>query len=136
MKQLKRMKKQLPLIWSILLLWSVFQPSSIFAQQSIPQSANDQIHSWFYQYDQIRRAAQMSPAERQQADQILGKGLALFMPGQDKIVAQKLLADLVKRYEIACQQLGSLQIIYRRRNDYSEVTISILLMHINYFPIT
>jgi hypothetical protein len=53
----------------------------------------------------------MSPSERQQADQILGKGLALFMPGDDKILAQRLLTDLVKRYDIACHQLGSLQVI-------------------------
>jgi hypothetical protein len=106
-------KKTLFFYWPVLLVWSifVFVPINIFAQSSLPQNSSNEIHSWFYQYDQIRHAAQMSPTERQQADQILSKGLALFMPGQDKIVAQKLLSDLVKRYEIACQQMASLQMI-------------------------
>ncbi len=71
----------------------------------------DTIRSWFMQYDQIRRTAQMSPAERQQADQVLSRGLALFMPGQDKTLGQSLLTDLVRRYQIACQQLSTLQLI-------------------------
>src|SRR5579872_7286658 len=109
-------KKQLAfcLSVSLFLYGFVFVPSNCLAQQyaQATQSTNiDAVKYWFSQYDQIRRTAQMSPAERQKADQILGKGLALFMPGEDKLVAQKLLANLVKRYEIACHELGSLQII-------------------------
>ena len=71
----------------------------------------DLIRSWFHDYDQIRHQAQMAPAERQQADQILGRGLSLFMPGPDKSVARNLLIDLVKRYQVAGQQMGNLRII-------------------------
>jgi hypothetical protein len=89
----------------------VLGSTNVFAQQPAPGQSLEDIRSWFFQYDQIRHAAQMSPAERQQADHILGKGLALFMPGDDKIIAQRLLTDLVKRYDFACQQLGNLRVI-------------------------
>jgi len=106
-----KIKKRIVVYSCVSLLFSfgfTFVTLNSQAQQSAPDN-NQSIQSWFRQYDQIRRTAQMSPAERQQADQILGKGLALFMPGPDKIVAQKLLNDLVKRYDLACRQLASLQ---------------------------
>ncbi len=71
----------------------------------------DSIKSWFASYDQIRRQAQLSPAERQKADEIMGKGLSIFMPGADKVLAQNLLANLVKRYDVAVQQMASLPVI-------------------------
>ncbi len=69
------------------------------------------IRNWFNCYDQIRRQAQLSPAERQRADQIMSKGLSIFMPGADKALAQNLMTELVSRYEIAAQQMSQLQII-------------------------
>jgi hypothetical protein len=72
---------------------------------------SDPVKNWFNNYDQIRRQAQLSPAERQKADQIMGKGLSIFMPGADKALAQNLLANLVKRYDIAVQQMAALPVI-------------------------
>ena len=104
----------------ILALASVLNTQAVFANNAtnkkIKLSANfnsDQegIKSWFNFYDQIRRQAQLSPAERQRADQIMGRGLSIFMPGEDKILAQNLLVDLIKRYDIAAQQMAHLQII-------------------------
>ncbi len=69
------------------------------------------IRNWFNCYDQIRRQAQLSPAERQRADQIMSKGLSIFMPGADKALAQNLMTELVSRYEIAAQQMSQLQIV-------------------------
>ena len=74
-------------------------------------SESNTIRNWFSAYDQIRRQAQLSPAERQRADQIMGRGLSIFMPGADKALAQTLLVDLVNRYDIAAQQIGHLQIL-------------------------
>ncbi len=71
----------------------------------------DAIKNWFNSYDQIRRQAQLSPSERQKADEIMGKGLSIFMPGADKALAQNLLADLVKRYDTAVQEISKLQVI-------------------------
>jgi hypothetical protein len=99
---------------SICLLISMFLTVFVFTETVSAQQTSisiDTIKNWFSQYDQIRHAAQMTPTERQQADQILGKGLALFMPGEEKLVAQKLLMDLVKRYDIACHQLSDLAVI-------------------------
>ncbi len=94
------------------------QPGSYYASKykrltasSEGQSNTNAIRTWFNNYDQIRRQAQLSPAERQNADQIMGKGLAIFMPGPDKALAQNLLVDLVNRYTTAAQQMSSLQII-------------------------
>jgi hypothetical protein len=130
-----RNKKLLSVCLSISLFLSVFSftAKAGLAQQPTQENSVGVIKSWFAQYDQMRRAAQMSPAERQQADQILSKGLALFMPGQDKILAQKLLIDLVKRYDIACHQLSSLQIIpateqlHRRYYQYFVDRASLIL---------
>lgn len=89
------------------------QPGSVPGEKSKSGQENivNSVRDWFAQYDQIRRTAQMAPQERQQADQILGQGLALFMPGQQKVLAQRLLIDLVQRYQTACQQLNNIPMI-------------------------
>lgn len=70
------------------------------ASMTIPQ--------WFAQYDQIRREAQMSPAERQQADTLMSQGLSILVPGERKIATKQLLGMMVGRYQRACAQLKSL----------------------------
>lgn len=61
------------------------------------------INQWFQNYDEIRRKAQMSPAERSKADGLMSKAIAMFIPGDDKVQAQKLLTGLVARYNQAVE---------------------------------
>lgn len=67
------------------------------------------VGQWFQKYDEVRRKAQMNPNEKQQADGILGKGLSILWPGQDKIAAREIMSKLVTRYDIAVKSLESLQ---------------------------
>lgn len=60
---------------------------------------------WFKKYDQIRRKAQLNPRARAEADALLSKGLAIIVPGDDKKATQKLLRDLVTRYNVAAESL-------------------------------
>lgn len=68
------------------------------------------IMQWFQRYDQIRRQAQMSPAERQKADNLLSKGLSIIVPGEEKTVTQNLLNKLVNRYQVASEQMKQLPV--------------------------
>ncbi|HEY9784081.1 MAG TPA: hypothetical protein V6D17_01680 [Candidatus Obscuribacterales bacterium] len=63
------------------------------------------IQQWFQKYDQVRRQAQMNPAERQKADNLLSKGLSIIVPGEEKVVTQNLLNKLVLRYQTAAEQM-------------------------------
>src|SRR5688572_7320312 len=56
--------------------------------QGSPPSQGLTIGQWFGQYDQIRRQAQMSPAERQQADSLMSRGLSILVPGENKIATK------------------------------------------------
>ncbi|MBS2005892.1 MAG: hypothetical protein JST01_02550 [Cyanobacteria bacterium SZAS TMP-1] len=73
-----------------------------------PATSPAAIRDWFNKYDMVRRQAQMSPAERNNADELLSHGLQVFVPGEEKILAQKLLKNLVLKYDTACTQLKSL----------------------------
>jgi len=66
------------------------------------------IKTWFAKYDQVRRQAQMTPAQRRQADDMMSKGLSMFVPGDEKLAGQKLLTDLVNKYTVAINQLKML----------------------------
>jgi hypothetical protein len=66
------------------------------------------IKDWFAKYDMVRRQAQMSPSERTGADDLLSHGLQVFVPGPEKVLAQKLLVNLVSKYDRACGQLKTL----------------------------
>lgn len=66
------------------------------------------IYAWFGRYDQVRRKAQMSPQERQKADNLLTKGLSIFVPGPEKAAGQMLLSNLVRKYQIAVAELKQL----------------------------
>lgn len=61
--------------------------------------------NWFNQYDQIRRKAQLSPKDKARANELLSKGLAIIIPGDDKKETQKLLGGLVTRYSTAEEQI-------------------------------
>jgi hypothetical protein len=69
------------------------------------------IGQWFTRYDQIRHDAQMSPMERQQADNLMSKGLSILVPGDTKVATKQLLSTLVGRYQRACFQLKELPVI-------------------------
>ena len=89
------------------------QPSP---RQSMPSSQGQAVNSgrvveWFGQYDQIRRQAQMTPTERQQADYLLSRGMAILVPGEEKVAARSLLMKLVDRYQKAKQTIRQLPLI-------------------------
>ena len=67
--------------------------------------------AWFARYDQIRRAAQMSPKQRQEADYLLAKPIGMFMPGPDKIATKQLLSMLVEKYRAATMAMKGLELI-------------------------
>lgn len=66
------------------------------------------IQQWFSNYDQVRRAAQMNPQERQKADGLLSKGLSIIVPGDEKVATQALLNKLVNKYQMATEQMKRL----------------------------
>ncbi len=75
---------------------------------SVKQATPAEIKQWFVSYDQIRRQAQLTPNERQEADNLISKGLSVLMPGEEKIVAQALLTKLVNKYTQAVTAMGGL----------------------------
>lgn len=75
---------------------------------SVKQATPAEIKQWFVSYDQIRRQAQMTPRERQDADNLMQKGLSVLMPGEEKIVAQAMLTKLVNKYTQAVTAMGGL----------------------------
>jgi hypothetical protein len=84
--------------------------------QKAAASVNMPIGQWFSHYDQIRHQAQMSPAERQHADQLMSRGLSILVPGDEKQATKNLLNSLVARYQRACQELRALPQINQTAN--------------------
>lgn len=84
------------------------------AQESASASNNTratpiaQLRDWFNKYDAVRRQAQMNPVERAKADAMLAKGLAIVMPGPDKLESQGLFQMLQSRNAEAAEQLKRL----------------------------
>lgn len=69
------------------------------------------IMDWFQRYDQVRRQAQMSPAEKQRADGLMSKGmsgLGAMLAGDEKAATQNLLTKLVNKYQAASEQMKGL----------------------------
>ncbi|MDZ4835115.1 MAG: hypothetical protein SGJ27_15170 [Candidatus Melainabacteria bacterium] len=66
------------------------------------------IAQWFQNYDDIRRKSQMNPTEKAKADALMSKAFSMFIPGNDKIAAQKLLTNLVARYNQATEDMKRL----------------------------
>ncbi|MBC8000446.1 MAG: hypothetical protein IAF58_21020 [Leptolyngbya sp.] len=95
------------------------------AQQDIanipvsPQSGGQQMQrngnpsayvpQWFGRYDQIRRQAQMTPAEKMKSDTLMAKGMgAMLGSGPDKGTMQVLLTKMVSKYSTASEQMKQL----------------------------
>lgn len=89
-----------------------FYPPQQGAAQNLaaqPDKARIQaIGQWFQNYDAIRRRAQMNPAEKAKADALMSKAISMFIPGNDKVEAQKLLSNLVARYNQAVEEMKRL----------------------------
>jgi hypothetical protein len=68
------------------------------------------LKDWFSKYDEIRREAQMNPVDKQKADSMLSKGLAMFVPGPEKIEIQALLQKLQQKNSIAAEKLKKLNL--------------------------
>ncbi len=107
----------------VLLLCSVLTPATVAWAQYQEMSSNSniaapssggaatnpaQIKQWFSRYDVVRKQAQMSPSEKEQADNLLSQGLSVFVPGPNKTQAQKLLTGLVSKYQVAGNQMKAL----------------------------
>ena len=71
-------------------------------------SQGDYIRQWFSKYDEIRRQAQMNPADRAKADNLLAKGMSMFIPGPEKIVTSQLLEKLVAKNRAASESMKQL----------------------------
>ncbi len=67
-----------------------------------------QLRQWFDRYEIVRKTAQMTPSERERADNLLSQGLSIFIAGPNKVQAQKLLTGLVSKYQIAINQMKGL----------------------------
>lgn len=80
------------------------------AQTAAPGGRLD-VPQWFSRYDQIRREAQMTPEERQQANQLLSRGFSPLRPENEKVATRKLLAKLVGKYKTAKNAMQNLPVL-------------------------
>jgi hypothetical protein len=86
-------------------------PPQYFQQQVNAQPSPERLQlvgQWFKNYDEIRRKAQMNPAERAKADALMSKALSMFIPGEEKTQAKALLTSLVARYAQAVDEFKRL----------------------------
>jgi hypothetical protein len=75
-----------------------------------PPGGDHHVQDWFAQYDNIRRQSQMNPVERQKADKLLSGGMAMLVPGPEKIATAQLLTKLVKNNQQAADQMKGLKL--------------------------
>lgn len=118
-------KKEFQMKWQnsvllALLSMAVLSATAANAQRvAAPDSANalasgnapmgdNHVAVWFSKYDAIRRAAQMTPQERQRADNLMSKGLSIVVPGPEKMVTGQLLTKLINKNRIAADQMKGL----------------------------
>lgn len=71
-------------------------------------NASVYVPQWFVRYDQVRRQAQMSPAEKMKSDNLMAKGIGAMMAGQEKGATQVLLSKMVNKYATASEQMKQL----------------------------
>jgi hypothetical protein len=86
-------------------------PQQNYQQQISAQPSQERLQligQWFKNYDDIRRKAQMNPAERAKADALMSKALSMFIPGEEKTQAKALLSSLVARYAQAVDEFKRL----------------------------
>src|SRR5439155_8817395 len=69
---------------------------------------SEAVKRWFSAYDRIRREAQMTPAERQDANELLAKPIRTLIVKKDKAAARTLLTRMVTRYQRAVGQMRQL----------------------------
>jgi hypothetical protein len=74
------------------------------------------IRQWFDRYDNIRRQAQMNPADRKRADEVMSKGLAVIIPGDDKTAAQAFMRKLIQKDGAGAEQLKQLPLYPETEN--------------------
>lgn len=86
--------------------------SSQFSGQTpssaVRNTSSQQLRQWFSAYDMVRKQAQMSPIEKDRADNLLSQGLSVFVPGPNKMQAQKLLTGLVDKYQVAINKMKAM----------------------------
>jgi hypothetical protein len=82
-------------------------PDGAIASGNAPMGDNH-VAQWFAKYDAIRRAAQMTPQERQRADNLMSKGLSIVVPGPEKAITGQLLVKLVNKNRFAADQMKGL----------------------------
>ncbi|MBX9666380.1 MAG: hypothetical protein K2X93_02130 [Candidatus Obscuribacterales bacterium] len=83
------------------------------ARGAAPSGAQDEsraqaVATWFRRYDDVRRKAQMNESDRAKADKLMSKAFSMFIPGEEKNQAQKLLTSLVARYSAASDAMKQL----------------------------
>lgn len=79
------------------------------SQANSPQAeANERVRAWFASYDDIRRRAQMTAAERKQADDLLQRGFSVLLPGFGRIAVHRLLRKMIDRYQAAASAMREL----------------------------
>lgn len=81
------------------------------SQANMMNRGGSNILEWFHRYDNVRRQAQMSPAEKARADGLMSKGmggLGAMLAGDEKMVTQNLLTKLVGKYQTAAEQMKAL----------------------------
>lgn len=83
-------------------------PSAASANPNFNRSSSQQLRQWFGAYDLVRKQAQMSPSEKDRADNLLSQGLSVFVPGPNKTQAQKLLTGLVDKYQVAIVKMKAM----------------------------
>ncbi|MBP9092959.1 hypothetical protein KBI23_18185 [bacterium] len=83
-------------------------PSAANTSPNINRSSSQQLRQWFSSYDMVRKQAQMSPTEKDRADNLLSQGLSVFVPGPNKTQAQKLLTGLVEKYQVAIARMKAM----------------------------
>ena len=108
------MKLQTAMLGLTLVLLMVFaEPAQTQSQNASAATTTTpiaQIRDWFSKYDSIRREAQMNPTDRQKADGMLSKGLAIIMPGPEKVDTQQLLQKLATKNAFAADQMKKLNL--------------------------
>jgi len=80
-------------------------------QANMMNRGGSNILEWFHRYDNVRRQAQMSPAEKARADGLMSKGmggLGAMLAGDEKMATQNLLTKLVGKYQTAAEQMKAL----------------------------
>ena len=83
-------------------------PSGPNSSPNLNRSSSQQLRQWFSSYDLVRKQAQMSPTEKDRADNLLSQGLSVFVPGPNKTQAQKLLTGLVEKYQVAISRMKAM----------------------------